>query len=257
LLNRFFAANRRICDRIEDRLPRAFTQHLHTSYKYLVAARVNAMQRLVVIDIGGGKECPYLPFLSAPEDHTIIATDISETELRQNLRCTRKVVADAAHLPFADASIDLVTSRSVIEHLRDNAAFFRSCHSVLRPGGYVVHTFPCRFSPFSILNKLLRVRAARALLYYFQPHWQDECGFKVHYDHCSYSEILFLLEENGYELVHCELCYYQAIYYTFFVPLYLVMLGYDLLAYASGIKDLSCAMLLVARKRPDRGEVSF
>ena len=251
LLRRFFAKNRAICDLIHDRLPQAFSRHLHTSYKYRVSAILNEPGHLTVLDIGGGKECPYLPFVTAPKNHTVVAADISEPELRQNDQCLR-VVADAAakNMPFAPASVDMVTSRSVIEHLYDNEAFFRSCHRVLRPGGYFIHTFPCRFAPFAIINKLLPDKLARRLLYYFQPQWQDECGFKVYYDHCTYGEMSKLLDSAGYDLLHYELRYYQAIYYTFFVPFFLVMLAYDLLAWKMGLKNLSCQMLFVARKRP-------
>ena len=249
-VNKFFDLNRRICSSIEDVLPAAFTRHLHTSYRYMVADYLNAAQDLVVADIGSGKECPYLPAIAIPKGHTIIAVDASEAELRQNTRCQLRVVADAcgSNLPFAAESVDLITSRSVLEHLRDNQVFFRSCHRVLRPRGCIVHVFPCRFSPFSLINSILPDRLARALLYFLHPAWQHECGFKVYYDNCSYSEIRRLLDSTGYELIHCELRYYQAIYCNFLAPLYLVMLLYDAVAYLSGIRDLSCQMLILARK---------
>lgn len=250
MLTRFFAWNRSACLKIERALPTSFTRHLHTSYKYLVGEQMNSGKALTVLDVGGGKECPYLPFVTAPWLHTVVALDISERELRQNRASILKVVADAASadLPIAAGSVDLLTSRSVIEHLKDNAAFMRSCSRVLREGGCAVHTFPGRFAPFALANALLPNRLARALLYYFQPDWRDECGFKVFYDRCSYHEMMGVIESAGLEVVHCELRYYQAIYCSFFVPLYLLMVGYDFLARATGLKSLSSQILIVARK---------
>lgn len=52
------------------------------------------------------------------------------------------VRADACHLPFADAGLDLVTALDVLEHLADDAAAAREIHRVLRPGGRLVVTVP-------------------------------------------------------------------------------------------------------------------
>ena len=55
---------------------------------------------------------------------------IAAEGLRSDLR-----VADAEHLPFPDASFDLVYSWGVLHHTPDTAAAFREVHRVLRPGG--------------------------------------------------------------------------------------------------------------------------
>src|SRR5262249_394341 len=145
----------------------------------------------VVLDIGGGKECPFLAFVKSPAEHLIVAMDFSEGELRQNRQLESRVVADAAapQLPLRDSSADVIASRSVIEHLHAVSAFFTNCARVLRPGGTLVHTFPCKFSPFSIINQVIPNPVARKLLRYFQPQWQEECGFPAFYDRCYFSAI--------------------------------------------------------------------
>jgi SAM-dependent methyltransferase len=49
---------------------------------------------------------------------------------------------DAAKLPFADASFDLVVALDVLEHLDDDAAAARELWRVLRPGGAIVVFVP-------------------------------------------------------------------------------------------------------------------
>jgi len=45
------------------------------------------------------------------------------------------VAGDAEHLPFADATFDLVTSNGALNLVPDKAAAFREIRRVLRPGG--------------------------------------------------------------------------------------------------------------------------
>ncbi|WP_267594402.1 class I SAM-dependent methyltransferase [Carbonactinospora thermoautotrophica] len=54
-------------------------------------------------------------------------------------------------LPLADASVDVVVSLQVIEHLWDQPGFVRECARVLRPGGRLIVSTPNRltFSPGS------------------------------------------------------------------------------------------------------------
>jgi ubiquinone/menaquinone biosynthesis C-methylase UbiE len=47
------------------------------------------------------------------------------------------VATDAEHLPFDDASFDLVLGHAVLHHLPDLEQAFREFHRVLRPGGLV------------------------------------------------------------------------------------------------------------------------
>jgi SAM-dependent methyltransferase len=49
---------------------------------------------------------------------------------------------DGKHIPFPDASFDIIFSSNVIEHIRDEETIHGEMHRVLRPGGIAVHTVP-------------------------------------------------------------------------------------------------------------------
>src|SRR5438105_692758 len=138
LIRRFISVNHWLSLRVEGLLPKKFTRHLHTVYRYEVAKLINASSRPVILDVGGGKECPFLPHLEHPEQCLIVAIDISESELRINKDVRNRVIADASatSFPFAPAAVDFIASRSVVEHLPNVARFFSNCAEVLRPGGY-------------------------------------------------------------------------------------------------------------------------
>jgi SAM-dependent methyltransferase len=54
----------------------------------------------------------------------------------------RVAQADAARLPFSDASFDVVTAFDLIEHVADDRALIAEAWRVLRPGGFLLATVP-------------------------------------------------------------------------------------------------------------------
>lgn len=250
LFTKFLNANRALSAKIERLLPVRFKSHSHAAYRSAVSDYVNRKPGQMIVDVGGGKECPYFRLIKQELKPTIVSLDILEGELRMNREVSLRVAADVVlSLPFTNQSVEILTSRSVVEHLYDVERYIANCRAVLKDDGCIIHSFPCKFSPFSIINQLLPGWLARRLLYAFHPNFRDECGFKAYYDHCYPSAMTRLLEKYGFEVVHEEVRYYQSIYYDFFVPLYIVMVLYDLLAAASGIRNLGCQMLFVARRR--------
>ena len=262
-LTRFFALNRRLSSAVEARLPEAFRHHLHTLYKHQVADLVNRRPGQVLLDVGGGKECPFLPYLNEPQNHLIIALDCSEGELRQNRELNALVVGDAAKhgFPVRDGSVDLVVSRSLAEHIRDNVAYFENCARVLRPGGTMIHAFPSRFAPFALINQLLPNRLVRHLISYFHPDWVEKgnYGFLAFYDQCYYSAVQKLIRNNRLRNERYVFTYYQSIYFTSFFPLFCLMVTYDLIVWKLGIRNLASGMLVIAERptgRPVRAEAT-
>lgn len=248
----FLSINQKLCKRVEDRLPSILTRHIQTLYKYEVAALVNQRPGQVVLDVGGGKECPFLPYLDDHRAHLIVALDCSEEELRRNPLPGSKVVADASvdGFPFRDGSADLVVSRAVVEHIRDNAALFRSCASVLRPGGVMVHAFSGRFAPFALMNQLLPNRVTRRLIRYLHPYWREEgnYGFPAYYNRCYLSAVQKLLTCNNFQNEKFILLHYQSIYFNFFFPFFILMLTYDVIVWLLGARNLASGILVRAER---------
>ncbi|HYI36337.1 MAG TPA: class I SAM-dependent methyltransferase [Thermoleophilaceae bacterium] len=55
---------------------------------------------------------------------------------------TEVQVAGTPPLPFADASLDLITILDVLEHVEDDAGLAADLRRMLRPGGHVIATVP-------------------------------------------------------------------------------------------------------------------
>ena len=250
LLARFLAANQRLSKVVEERLPAYFKRHIQTLYRYAVADLVNRRPAQIILDVGGGKDCPFLAQVENPNEHLIIALDYAEEELHRNPHLDIKIAADAtaSGFPFRDGSADLVVSRAVVEHIRDNEAFFKNCAHVLRPGGIMIHAFPGRFAPFALMNQLLPNLWTRRLIGRLHPEWREDAnyGFLAFYDRCYFSAVQDLLDRNGFKNARFTFLYYQSMYFNFFFPLYLLMVSYDLTASALRIRNLASGIIVTA-----------
>lgn len=96
-----------------------------------------------VLDIGPGDGWPALPMAAARPDLEVIGADpaprrtraCAANAARLGIANARFVTADAAALPLADRSVDLVTAASSLEEAADPGAAFAEALRVLRPGG--------------------------------------------------------------------------------------------------------------------------
>lgn len=246
----FIDRNKRLSALTRNRLPPHWIgEDLKTVQERLVPDLIQRLERPLVIDIGGGRHCAFAARTPLDNGTTLVAMDISEEELRLNRDVALRVAADATRpLPLRDASVDLIVSRSVIEHLEDTRTHIAHVYRCLRKGGYLVSVFPSRYSPFALINRAMGNRAARDTLFYFHPNFKGACGFKAYYDRCYYTAFKDMLEAEGFTLVDIRVRYFQSLYYDFFYPAFLLSLAYDLTIRAAGVKNLGAQILVVARK---------
>lgn len=100
----------------------------------LVPAATEAGRELLDVGCGGGLLAPHV------HGYRHVGVDLSEAGLA--VAADHGVVpvhADAAELPFADASFDVVVAGEILEHVEDLDGVVAEALRVLRPGG----TFVC------------------------------------------------------------------------------------------------------------------
>lgn len=124
------AMSQRLLERFYSDVPhpyRLFEQHVE---------RLASREKIrVLLDAGCGRTVPVLrKYLGRVEK--LIGVELVEfTDVPPGIETHN---ADLAHLPLPDASVDLIMSRSVFEHLTDPDSVYREFARVLRPGGRVV-----------------------------------------------------------------------------------------------------------------------
>jgi SAM-dependent methyltransferase len=101
--------------------------------------------RILDVGCGVGTYVRRLRDLS-PEVYGI---DISLPRLQQGSRSVPNLAAAVGeHLPFSDASFDVVLLNEVIEHVQDDRRTIEECARILRSGGHIVIYAPNRLYPF-------------------------------------------------------------------------------------------------------------
>ena len=252
MLRKFIHWNISICDKVENFLPKKFMlrpslKHRHT---LAVAEKMNSKPSQVLLDIGGGYVCPFAEYRQEDLGTTFYMADISETQLLKNKAADEKIAFDASiSFPLKDETVDILVTRTLLEHLPANETFVKESGRVLRKNGYALHIFPCKFAPFAILNLLLPDALAKALLGIFFPSWKGEVGFKAYYKNCYYPKFVNLLTESGFEVEKIQFNYYQSIYFKFFVPFYLISLLYDMTIWFLKLKPMCCELFITSKKK--------
>jgi ubiquinone/menaquinone biosynthesis C-methylase UbiE len=244
-LRAFIRANRAMARFIERRLPQA-KANWWLAYERAVHGEIARRPGEVILDVGGGRHGPFVQPSSGPSAR-VVAVDVELRELRHNTVAQMKVVADVtAGLPFRDESIGMIVSRTVLEHLKDVEAFVVEARRVIRGDGCFIHAFPSRFAPFAIVNRLLPPAFSRKALFALRPECKGIGGFQVFYDRCYYSALKSLLQRHQCRIVEAQATYYQADYFDFFFPAFLLNAVYELLPYMLGLKNLAAFLVVVA-----------
>jgi SAM-dependent methyltransferase len=126
----------------ESLIPRFFPPESHPYRKIERAVRRRIAPDLCLLDAGCGRYAERL-IRVRPGAGRAVGVDLVEfTPEALSTPGLELHRADLARLPLPDASVDLIYSVSVMEHLKDPAAVYREVHRVLKPGGLFLFLTP-------------------------------------------------------------------------------------------------------------------
>jgi SAM-dependent methyltransferase len=236
VLRQFAHANASLSGRLSPSMVK--TTHAYTKYDEVGTALLQ-LEPKTVLDVGAGKQWHFSPSLKG-RSMSLIGFDIDHAEMAENALLDQKICGDACEgLGVPDRSVDLIMGRAVIEHLHDTASFLESANRALAS----------RYAPFAILNRILPQRVSSWLLFHLVPGSSGVLGFKAFYDRAGFREFKQCLTDAGFEVEEEYASYFSASYYGFFLPMFVVGLGFDYLRYVLGKPRLASYFMFVARKR--------
>lgn len=111
----------------------ADTPHPYRLFERAVEQRISP--EAVLLDAGSGRTVPVLRKFMGRAKRLIGIELVDFTDVPPGIETHN---TDLAHLPLPDASVDVIMSRSVFEHLSDPQSVYLEFARVLRPGGVVI-----------------------------------------------------------------------------------------------------------------------
>jgi SAM-dependent methyltransferase len=182
----------------------------------------------VALDVGGGRRCVYAHAVEPQGRVRLVALDISAEELAENRDVSETCLADiSGNLPIETASVDLVLSRALLEHVADVPSAVHNMARVLKPGGTALHLVPCRYSLYGTAARLLPFRPLLLLTHLVMPWTRGQVEFPVHYDHCYPRALKRAFDTAGFSHVDLWITWAQPGYFEAVYPLFILHALYE------------------------------
>jgi ubiquinone/menaquinone biosynthesis C-methylase UbiE len=202
-----------------------------------------------VLDLGGGRRCIYASAVQPVGRVRLVAVDISPEELAANQDVDDRLVADIAQqIPVPDASVDLVLSRALLEHVVGVPASIREMARVVKPGGVAMHLVPCRHSLFGIAARALPFDQLLRFTHSVMPSTRGQLEFPVRYDHCWPQALESEFRAAGFSEVKTTITWAQPGYFEAVYPLFLIHAAYEQVLRRLKLRKLAAYVVIRATR---------
>jgi SAM-dependent methyltransferase len=150
---------------------------------------------LTILDAGCGHTAPNLQELR-DSGATLIGVDLVHLEPQPGMEL---IEADLGRIPLPDASVDLIYSRSVMEHVVDPDAVYGEAARLLKPGGRWIFLTANRWDYVSIVSRLTPNRFHAGIVRRFEG--RDEIDvFPTAYRTNDRSQIAHYAATHGFRI---------------------------------------------------------
>jgi ubiquinone/menaquinone biosynthesis C-methylase UbiE len=250
LFQRFFRANTRLSLEVQDRLGLESDTEFYDEFERRLEQAVRAVpDGATIVDVGGGRSCVFASLVPRDRGARVVAVDISPEELAANRDVDETRVADVAEsLPFGDGEVDLVVTRTLLEHVDGVPAAIENIGRIVKPGGATLHLVPGRYSLFGTAARVLPFGPTKRLLHRVIPETKGTVEFETYYDHCYPAGLERAFRGAGFRTVKVEKCWSQTNYFAPFFPVYLLVAAYQAITRALGIDTVAAYMIVRAER---------
>jgi ubiquinone/menaquinone biosynthesis C-methylase UbiE len=231
----------RRCQSIFDR---AYPDFLNAGdqYQNAVAAVTNSSSRL--LDIGCGRMS--LAEQAVQTANYTVGIDLMHADLLENSTLHAKAMANAATLPFPDATFDVLISQWVVEHFNEPTTAFREMNRVLRPGGHLVFLTTNANNYIPLFSRLVPDSAQKFLIHRLLRRPTHE-SFPTFFRANSRRALKRLTAESGFSIDNITYIG-NPFYMAFNVPLFRLGLLFEKITDTKSLNSLKLYLLATLRK---------
>ena len=200
----------------------------------------------VLLDAGCGRTVPVLRKFVGRASRLIGVELVEFTDVPSGIETFR---ADLANIPVADASVDVIMSRSVFEHLEDPAAVYNEFARILKPGGRVIFLTANMWDYATLIARLVPNRFHPSIVRWTEGR-EEADTFPVCYRTNTHRTVLRLAADAGLEVDEFRYLGQYPNYLMFNAALFLLGTGYDKLVTRFEALRFLRGWILVTLRRP-------
>lgn len=217
VIRSFVAVNRRLANALVERFPSVFAS---PSYKQELMRRIcvdlESNRPATVLEVGGIDR----PLLSKGGGFAYVGLDI---ELREACELIYdRFIVQSIEEPL-DRCYEMIISKTLLEHVPNNARSVKSIYDGLVPGGRTHHYVPARWHPYSMCLRLVGPRLQKKLIRALRPGTEHVTGYPAYFSECSVGAMRALFERTGFESISIRPYFRANDYFAFFLPAFLVI----------------------------------
>jgi SAM-dependent methyltransferase len=198
------------------------------------------------MDAGCGRTVPVLRKYIGRASRLIGVELVEFTDVPDGIETLR---ADLASIPVPSASIDVIMSRSVFEHLEDPAAVYREFARILKPGGRVIFLTANMWDYATLVARVVPNRFHPAIVARVEGREEADV-FPVCYRTNTHRAVARLAADASLEIEDFRYLGQYPNYFMFNAALFLLGTGYDKLVSRFEALRFLRGWILVTLRRP-------
>ncbi|SDT96855.1 class I SAM-dependent methyltransferase [Desulfobacula phenolica] len=195
-------------------------------YKIYLEEIVNRLPNgAKVLDAGCGHDAPVISDIAAACD-IAVGADITYLNPCNANPSVKFIINDLSAIGLCDACLDMVISRSVMEHIKTPEDIFNEINRILKPGGYFIFLTPNLYDYASIFSKLIPNRFHPLIVKMTEGRNEDDT-FPAYYKANTRRDIQDLASGTGFEIKEIEFLGQYPAYLMFNPFVFLIGTAYD------------------------------
>ncbi len=228
-------------------LKKYFRAELHPYRVFENEVRSHLRPEHTLLDAGCGRGAPVLLKFRG-EAKRLIGVDL--VDFKAGISGVDLIQGDLGHMKVDSGSVDIVMSRSVMEHVADPLRVYTEVNRVLRPGGHFVFLTPNLWDYASLIAKVVPNRMHPWIVSKTEGRAPEDV-FPVCYTTNTRGAVHKWARLTGFEVERCDYMGQYPGYFMFNGFLFLLATGYEkVISRFDALAFLRGWLFVVLRKMP-------
>ena len=197
--------------------------HPYRTYEKIILDHIGPGS--VVLDAGCGRTAPVLQKLVGYGKY-LIGIDVCELHKAEENDSLSLLKSDLQTISLRDNSVDVVISRSVLEHVKNPVTAYGEINRVLKPGGYFIFLTPNFYDYTSILATLIPNRFHSKIVKVTEGR-DEEDTFPTYYRSNTERDIKKSAKATAFQITRIDYLGQYPSYFMFNKVLFMIGTAYD------------------------------